>query len=91
MNCSLCSPCLPCGFMKCLKKENKKVSTSAPSMLESHVFHTLKYQDSLFGTCFLFAISQDLLQLHKMSHIVFLIATTPKDFREKMELTLKEG
>lgn len=93
MSCSLCSPCFRCGSMKYLKQENKKVNTSAPSMLESFTFHILQYQDFLFGTFFLFAISPDILQLQKeRCHILFSSKLQNQRISEKnVKLTCKRG
>lgn len=88
MNCSLCSPSFPCGFMKFLKQENKKVSTSAPSMLESYVSYPAIPRFLvwyLLSLCYQSRSSAG--SEGKMVHIVFLLAAKPKDFRENMELT----
>lgn len=88
MNCSLCHPCFPCSFMKFLKQENKKVSTSAPIMLESYVLYPaiprflVWYLLSLCSQSRSSAVSEG-----KMLYIVFLLAANPKDFRENVKLT----
>lgn len=87
MNCSLCGPCFPCGFMKCLKQENKKVNTSVLSMLESCMFHILQYQDFLFGTCFFFLHFQK-----EKCRILFSSQLQNQRISEKMwSFLVKEG
>lgn len=89
MNCSLCSPCFPCCFMKCLKQENKKINTFAPSMLEHCMFHILQYQD--FLPWYLLSLCHQsrssAASEEKASYIIFLIAAKPKYLRENVGLT----
>lgn len=91
MSCSLCSPCFPCGFMKCLKQDNKKMNTSAPSMLESFMFHILQYQHFWYLLSLCHQSRSSAASEGKMQYIVFLRTAKPKDFRKSVELSCKRG